>query len=176
MQRLTKDQVQRHVAATPEQIYRLVSDVTRTPEWSPEVIGCRWLDGATGPAVGARFTARNKRRWFAWSNTPVVDVVDPGREFAFHRTERGGGSIRWSYLLEPAPDGTTAVVLRYDVLQPVPRGLHVVLRLLFGVRDLEHDLRANMEISLDRIAGLTASTAHRDSGGAPTAPPSTTAS
>ena len=33
----------------------LIADVTRTPEFSPEVSTCRWLDGAAGPAVGARF-------------------------------------------------------------------------------------------------------------------------
>lgn len=30
-------------------------------------------------------------------------------------------------------------------LQPVPRGLHVMLRLLFGVRDLREDLHTNMQ-------------------------------
>src|SRR5205823_4826550 len=87
---------------------RIVADVVaRTPEWSPEVDRCTWLDGATGPAVGARFAARNRRRWFAWTNRPVVDVADAGREFAFTRTERGGGSIRWRYRLRPDAGGTT---------------------------------------------------------------------
>ena len=141
------------IAADAGSLYDLVSDVTRTPEWSPEVIASSWLDGATGATVGARFTARNRRRWLTWSNRPVVDVVDRGREFAFTRTERGGGSIRWSYRLEPKGGGTS-VVLGYQVLRPVPVGLHVALRLLFGVRDLRADLHANMEASLLRLAEL----------------------
>ncbi len=151
IRRLTHDGVTRHVAAGPQQVYDLVADVTRTPEWSSEVVGCTWLDGATGPAVGARFAARNRRRWFAWTNRPVVDVADPGREFAFTRTERGGGSIRWRHRLRPDGDGTT-VELSYEVLEPVPRGLHVVLRVAFGVRDLRDDLHANMAESLTRLA------------------------
>jgi Polyketide cyclase / dehydrase and lipid transport len=158
MQRLSRDEVRRHVAAEPQLLYALVSDVTRTPEWSPEVIECRWLDGATSAAVGARFVARNKRRWFTWSNTPVVETADPGREFAIRRTERGGGSIRWRYRLEPDQDGTT-VVESYEVIRPVPRGLHVMLRVLFGVRDLQADLRSNMRSSLELLARLAEDTA-----------------
>jgi hypothetical protein len=141
------------VLAAPEAVYALVADVTRTPEWSPEVVDCHWLDGATGPVVGARFAARNRRRWFTWTNRPVVDVADPGREFAFTRTERGGGSIRWRYRLHPDGEGT-AVVESYEVLAPVPHGLHVVLRLAFGVRDLADDLHANMASSLARLAAV----------------------
>jgi Pyridoxamine 5'-phosphate oxidase len=44
---------------------------------------CTWLDGATGPEVGARFKARKKvPNRPAWHNKPVVTVADPGREFA----------------------------------------------------------------------------------------------
>lgn len=153
IRRLTADEVTRHVAASPGTVYDLVADVTRTPQWSPEVVSCTWLDGATGPAVGTRFAARNRRRWFAWTNHPVVDVADPGREFAFTRTEPGGGTIRWAYRLEAEGDGTR-VHHSYEVRRPVPRGLHVALRLAFGVRDLAADLHANMEASIARLAAV----------------------
>jgi hypothetical protein len=153
MNRLDRDEVRMHIDADAGTLYDLVSDVPRTPEWSPEVMRCAWLGGATSAAAGARFTARNRRRWFTWSNQPVVDVADRGREFAFTRTERGGGTIRWSYRFEPAATGTSAV-LAYQVLRPVPVGLHVMLRLLFGVRDLRADLHANMQTSLRRLADL----------------------
>lgn len=160
MRRLTGDEVSTRISASPQQVYELVSDVTRIPEWSPEVIACEWLDGATGPAPGVRFLARNRRRWFSWSNRPVVDVADPPREFTVTRTEPGGGSVRWSYRLTPDAEGTV-VTLRYDVLQPVPIGLHVVLRVLFGVQDLHDDLHANMRTSLERIARIVGPAAAR---------------
>ncbi|HEY7264888.1 MAG TPA: SRPBCC family protein [Trebonia sp.] len=153
MHRLDHDEVRAHIDADAATVYDLVSDVPRTPEWSPEVIACGWLDGATSATVGARFTARNRRRWLTWSNRPVVEVADRGRDFSFTRTERGGGSIRWSYRLEPEGGGTS-LVLGYQVLRPVPVGLHVALRLLFGVRDLRADLHANMEASLRRLAAI----------------------
>jgi hypothetical protein len=153
MNRLRHDEVRMHIDADAGALYDLVADVTRTPEWSPEVISCAWLDGAATAAAGARFTARNRRRWFTWSNQPVVETADRGREFAFTRTERGGGTLRWSYRFEPATTGTS-VALAYQVLRPVPVSLHVILRLLFGVRDLRADLHANMQTSLRRLAAI----------------------
>ena len=153
MQRLDHDRVTRYVEADPHKVYDLVSDVTRTPEWSPEVIQSRWLDGATHAVAAARFRSRNRRRWFTWSNSPVVDTADPGREFAITRTEPGGGSIRWAYQLQASGTGTT-VVQTYDVLKPVPLGPHIILRILLGVRELKEDLHANIQTSLARIAHI----------------------
>jgi hypothetical protein len=155
MNRLGHDEVRLDIDATPEWLYDLVSDVPRTPQWSPEVIACRWLDGAGGAAPGARFSARNSKRWFAWSNRPVVETAERGREFAITRTEPGGGTIRWYYRFEPAAGGTT-VALGYQVLRAVPRRLHVILRTLLGVRDLRADLHQNMITSLGRIAEIAA--------------------
>ena len=151
MNRLDHDQVRLRIQAPPELLYDMVSDVPRTPEWSPEVISCRWLDGAAGAAPGARFSAACCGRWAAWSNKPVVETAERGQEFAFTRTEPGGGTIRWFYRFEPGPGGTTAE-LGYQVLKPVPVFLHLTLRALFGVRDLRADLHQNMATSLQKLA------------------------
>jgi hypothetical protein len=153
MNRLDHDEVRLRIQAAPELLYDLVSDVPRTPEWSPEVVSCRWLDGAADAVPGARFSACNKRRWFAWSNKPVVETAERGRELAFTRTEPGGGTIRWFYRFEPGPDGTSTE-LGYQVLRPVPVFLHLILRALFGVRDLRADLHQNMATSLQRLASI----------------------
>ena len=58
IQDLAHDSVSLHMRAGPEDVYALVADVTRTPEFSPEILECTWLDGATGATVGARFKAR----------------------------------------------------------------------------------------------------------------------
>lgn len=164
MDRLDHDEVRLRINATPGLLYDLVTDVPRTPEWSPEVISCRWLDGAAGAVPGARFSARNRRRWFTWSNKPVVETAERGREFAFTRTEPGGGTIRWFYRFEPGSGGT-ATELGYQVLRPVPAGLHAILRALFGVRDLRADLHQNMTLSLQRLAGIAERQAQRGSAG-----------
>src|SRR3954468_7348150 len=100
---MTGVSVTQAIAADPVVVYRLVSDVTRMGEWSPETTSCRWLDGATGPAVGARFRGSNKMGWRRWSTTCTVTQADPGRCFAFEARAGPVAVAEWSF--EFAPDG-----------------------------------------------------------------------
>jgi hypothetical protein len=160
MHRLDHDEVSAVLPANPATVFRVISDVTRTPEWSPQVVACQWLDGATTAVPGARFTAHNRLRWFNWANTPVVTTVEPDRTFAISRTERGGGTMEWTYQIQPHPDGSR-VTLSYQVTSPVPLMLHIILRVLLGVRDLRADLHENMTVSLNRITDIVAADAAR---------------
>ncbi|MFZ2172964.1 MAG: hypothetical protein WAW17_02805 [Rhodococcus sp. (in: high G+C Gram-positive bacteria)] len=59
------------------------------------------LDGTTGPVVGTRFKAVNAvGSGPAWSNKPVVIVVDLAGEFAFERTGKFIGILEWRYRFE----------------------------------------------------------------------------
>src|SRR5436190_22829910 len=96
--RKPSDSVSTDIAARPDKVYELVSDITRMGEWSPECYRCSWTKGATGPEVGARFKAKNKGgRGPSWFNTPKVTAADPGREFYFNRSGPGAGSYKWRY-------------------------------------------------------------------------------
>jgi len=151
MQTLDHDSVSLPIAAPADEIYRLVADVTRTPEYSPEILRCRWLDGATGPAVGARFAAVNKvPNRPSWTNKPVVTTVEPGRTFAFARTERFAGTVRWTYRFEADGDGTL-VTEAYEVTRPLSWFGWFVIGTLFGRHDRRADLRRGMEQSLQRL-------------------------
>lgn len=91
-----------HIDATPEEVYDLVTDVTRMGDWSPECTRAEWVDGATGPAVGAKFKGHNRiGRFMKWSTTPEVTVADRGREFTFRTKE-----TIWRYRFEPTSGGT----------------------------------------------------------------------
>ena len=48
-------EVSLHMDARPEEVWALVSDVTRIGEFSPETFEARCRRGSTGPEVGARF-------------------------------------------------------------------------------------------------------------------------
>lgn len=100
------------IKASPEELYALVSDVTRMGEWSPECYTCEWLDGATGPSVGARFRGTNRMGPFRWSTTCTVAAATPGQEFTFAHE-----AARWSYRFRAGPDGT-AVTESYEILAP----------------------------------------------------------
>src|SRR3954470_3226665 len=77
------DSVSLRIAASPEALYDIVSDPAAMGALSPECVGGHWLDGATGPAVGARFKGKNKRGIARWSTKSTVVAADRGKEFAF---------------------------------------------------------------------------------------------
>ncbi len=91
------------IAAGPDAVYGLVSDVTRMGGWSPICKACWWADDATGPAVGAVFVGHNETPERTWETRSRVVAADPGREFAF---TVGDGWVRWGYSMEPAGDLT----------------------------------------------------------------------
>ncbi len=102
------DSVTVHINATPDQVWDLVSDVTRIGEYSPETFEAEWLGDATGPAVGASFRGHVKRNGkgpIYWTTCTVV-ACDPGHEFAFAVGPEGKQLNTWRYQLEAAGDGT----------------------------------------------------------------------
>ena len=153
-QNLTADAVERHIEASPEALYDIVSDVTRTPELSPDIVRCEWLDGASGPAVGARFKGVNKQgRGPKWSNKPVVIAANRGREFAFARTEPLGGTVEWRYRFSTEGTGTR-VVESYAVTRPIRTAGWFVITTLYGLKDRRGELRASMVATLQRLAEM----------------------
>jgi hypothetical protein len=90
------------VSAAPDDLYAMVSDVTRTGEWSPTCKTC-WWDEGDGPRVGARFTGRNVTPERTWETRSQVVAADPGREFAW---EVNNGWVRWGFTMEPTDGGT----------------------------------------------------------------------
>jgi hypothetical protein len=151
VQHLNRDEVSLVIQAPAEQIYALVADVTRTPEFSPAVVRCTWLDGATGPAVGARFEAVNTTQaGKTWKNRPVITAAVPGREFAFSRTEPFAGTLLWRYTFVPK-DGGTAVTESYEVTRPVTRLGWFIIERIFKAGDVPAGLRAGMQTTLERL-------------------------
>jgi len=132
------------IDAAPEVVWALVTDVTRMGEWSPETYAAEWLDGATGPAVGARFRGRNRRPWLQrWSTRPRVRACDPPQEFAFALGLRNHDFVTWRYRFV-AEDGGTRVTESFT-----QRGyaLYGALR----PRRRERQLVDGMRVTLARI-------------------------
>ncbi len=105
------DEVSLHMDAPPEEVWALVSDVTRIGEFSPETFEARWRRGSTGPEVGARFKGHVKRNGVGptyWSACRVTECV-PNEVFEFVveiDVPMDGPVNRWGYRLEPDGDGT----------------------------------------------------------------------
>jgi uncharacterized protein YndB with AHSA1/START domain len=74
-----------HIDAPPDTVWGLISDITKMGEYSPEVMEAEWIDGATGPAVGARYRGHVKRNesWPVYWTTCKVTECRPGEVFEF---------------------------------------------------------------------------------------------
>lgn len=94
------------ITAPPEVVWALISDITRMPEFSPELRSARWVSTVAEPKVGARFTGGNKHGSMRWKTSCEVIAADPGRRFAYRVTYLGLKISEWSYDLEPIPTGT----------------------------------------------------------------------
>lgn len=98
------------IAASPDTLYEMVSDVTRMGEWSPVCKACWWDDDTRG--AGAWFTGRNVTPDRTWETRSQVLVDEPGREFAF---AVNGNRTRWGYTFE-AVEGGTIVTESWQIL------------------------------------------------------------
>jgi hypothetical protein len=90
------------IAASTDDLYAMVSDVTRMGEWSPVCRWCRWDEGADA-RVGAWFTGHNEDDGREWDTHCEVVAADPGREFAF---AVAGTFVRWTYTFTAVDGGT----------------------------------------------------------------------
>lgn len=144
----TEDRAEIDVAAPPDAVWDLIADVTRMGDWSPECYRCTWLDGGTGPRVGARFKGWNRHDLgplpVRWATTSTVVESARGAVFAFTTKDSGA---RWTYRLTPTGDGATHVVeTRADGRKPL---LAKVFHAVMPGRD--ERLRNGMQQTLERL-------------------------
>ena len=137
-----------HMEAPAERIYELVSDVTRIGRYSPETFEAEWIEGATGPAVGAKFRGHVKRngRGPVYWTTCCVRVATPGQEFTFGQGSCDKPLSIWGYRMQPAGSGTDVT----EFFELSPRfALRVYWALLGWSRGKTN--RNGMRTTLERI-------------------------
>ena len=142
------DSVTVHMAAKPEAIWDLVSDVTKIGRYSPETFEAKWVEPATGPAVGAKFRGHVKRngKGPTYWTTCTVMACEPGKEFAFGVGNGETPLNVWRYVIEPAGDGAD-VTESFDLAKTF--GLKLYWRLLGWSRGKTN--RNDMRTTLERI-------------------------
>lgn len=102
------DEVTVWMDASPEEVWDLVSDVTRIGEFSPETFEAKWTRGSTGPEVGAFFAGHVKRNGVGptyWSPCQVT-ACEPGEVFEFAVGTDAVTMNNWGYRLAPRDGGT----------------------------------------------------------------------
>ena len=138
------------IAAPAEAVWSLLSDLTRMPEWSPELERLEWTGGATGPSVGAAFKGHNRIGSRKWSTTGTIVVADPPRELAWDVTAPLGLKVaRWRYVVEPIDELSCRVTASTEDQRA---GWFKRLTVLAtGVKDRGAHNAAGMRETLERI-------------------------
>jgi uncharacterized protein YndB with AHSA1/START domain len=139
--------VETTIAASPAQVWAVLSDLDRMPEMSPELVRMVPLKRG-GLREGQAYLGINKRRWVLWPTRSVVVTVDPEQALAWDTRSSGA---RWIYELTPDGDGTRVVHRR-----PVPSGLTLIANLfarvaLGGIEGHADELEAGMGQTLARL-------------------------
>ncbi len=99
--------VERTIAASPEALYEIVTDVTRIGELSPECKSAEWVGTNSEPVVGARFKGKNELGDSKWTTKPTVTAVEKDALFEF-KVPMGFGPT-WRYEFHSVPEGTRVV-------------------------------------------------------------------
>jgi uncharacterized protein YndB with AHSA1/START domain len=100
-------QVRTWIDASPRRVWEVVSDIQLMPAMSQELQSIEWLDGATEPAVGARFVGRSKHQALGeWATTSEVVECEPERVLAWAVEDPANPTAIWRFELEPKDGGT----------------------------------------------------------------------
>jgi uncharacterized membrane protein len=95
------------IDAPPARVWELVSDIELMPAMSSELQSVEWLDGADGPALGARFTGRSRHEAMGeWETTSHVIEFDPEQTFGWAVGDPAEPAAVWRFRLEPKDSGT----------------------------------------------------------------------
>jgi uncharacterized protein YndB with AHSA1/START domain len=106
------------MAAPPEKVWALVSDVTRIGEFSPETFDAEWTRGSTGPEVGATFRGHVKRNGVVptYGAPCQVSRCVPNELLEFRVGSEAVAVNNWGYRLEAHEGGT--LVTEHFRLEP----------------------------------------------------------
>jgi uncharacterized protein YndB with AHSA1/START domain len=110
--------VTQHLDAPIDAVFAAVGDPATIARLSPELQRITWLDGAGGPAVGARYRGINRNGPFLWATVSTITAFDPPHVVAHEVGFLGRTFSRWRYELSAAPDGGTTVTASTDDLRP----------------------------------------------------------
>lgn len=158
------------VAADQGRVWRVVSDIEVPARFSPELQRVRWLDGARGPALGARFEGFNRNdaigEWRTESHVVECDeprafgwaVVDADRLLGDVPPDPAAPMATWRFEVVAVPAGC---LVRHAVrFGPAPSGLTVAMAARPGRERRVLDfrlgvLRSGIEQTLQGVKRIT---------------------
>lgn len=135
--------------APAQEVWEVVSDLARMPEFSPEL---RKAYVVGRPGIGARILGINRRGVVAWPTTSRVVRWEPGRALAWRTRE---SAATWVYELEPTPTGTRVTGRR--VLTRFSVATALLGPVIGGAAGHDAELAAGIRTTLERIKAVVES-------------------
>jgi uncharacterized protein YndB with AHSA1/START domain len=133
------------IAAPPERVWAVVSDLERMPEFSPNTV--RMIPFGA-PRTGTWTVNLNHDGHYYYPTTSRIVRFEPNRAFVFRINENG---TVWSYTLEPTESGTR-LIERRDVPHGVRKPVRLMIdRFLGGEQRFEGNLVNGMRETLSKI-------------------------
>ncbi|MFI5780964.1 SRPBCC family protein [Nocardia sp. NPDC051570] len=133
------------IAAPPERVWAVLSDLKRMPEFSPSTVRMIPLGR---PRAGTWTINLNRDGRKYYPTTSRIVRFEPDRAFTFRMIENG---TVWSYTLEPTSGGTR-VVERRDVPIGVRKPVRMMIDAVLGGEQIfEQGLIDGMNATLARI-------------------------
>lgn len=137
------------IDADPGRVWEVVSDVTRMPEWSPELRRLYPFGKDRRPRVGLTMLGINRRGFAVWPTTSKVVRLEPGRAVAWRTRESGA---TWTYELEPTGSGTR-LSGRRD-LSAYSLGTRLMSAAIGGAQVHDRELADGIRTTLERIKAV----------------------
>ena len=126
------------IAAAPEVVWRVMTDVAREPDWMPAVRASAFIGAPQGYAVGARMRRQARFLWIDMSWESEIVRCEADRVIVFKHV---GGALRGEsrWLVTPTAGGCR-VVLASDGPAPGPLARLPALAAAGGRAGLKRDL------------------------------------
>lgn len=134
------------IAASPAEVWAVVSDLKRMGEWSPQ---CRKMIIRGGTVRhGTRTVNINRQGALVWPTRSVVTAFEPEKTLQFQILEN---RTAWTFELEPTESGT-----RLTESRTTPRGVSalsnfLIKNVLGGTATFEQGLQRGIHQTLQRI-------------------------
>jgi uncharacterized protein YndB with AHSA1/START domain len=112
------------IAAPPELVWALVTDINLPARFSDEFRGASWK--GDGPELGASFVGASHHPAIGdWEVESFVEVYEENRSFGWATVDLSNPSSRWRFDLAPHDGGTR---LRFTMsMGPAPSGISIAI-------------------------------------------------
>jgi uncharacterized protein YndB with AHSA1/START domain len=134
------------IAAPPDQVWRVVSDLNRMPEWSPQ---CRWIRLLGRLQAGAYTININRQGRKFWPTISKIERLEPGRVIAFRTVTND--SV-WVFEVEATATGSVVTERRIVPAEGTKWVSRTIVEHLLGGEDsFDDEMLEGMNTTLRKI-------------------------